>query len=75
MANMQIDPESVLRLLATPSVPELGPERRLGTEKVETLNRKIDPVLEQGPVNERSELVRALVLLWHDHLDEAHELA
>jgi hypothetical protein len=75
MANMQIDPENVFRLIATPSPPELGPERRPGTEKLEPLNRKIDSVLGQGSMNERSELVRALVLLWHDHLNEAHELA
>lgn len=73
---MPIDAEPVLDLIATPTPPELGPERREGTESLSALSGKIDLALERVGFDARNrELVRALVLLWHDHLDPAHQLA
>ena len=54
-------------LLNTPEPPELGPERRKITESL----AEIDGVL--GP--KANPLLRATVLLWHDHLDESHNIA
>ena len=54
-------------LISTSQAPDLGPARRSGTKSI----AEIDKVL--GP--KASPLVRATVLLWHDHLDEAHAIA
>jgi hypothetical protein len=51
----------------TAEEPALGPERRKGTKTI----AQIDGVLGAGG----HPLVRATVLLWHDHLDEAHAIA
>ena len=68
--------KEIFELIATKTVPELGPERREGTETPATLNRKMDSVLKDQSIGwENEQLVRALVLLWHDHLNEAHTLA
>jgi hypothetical protein len=53
-------------LLETPELAELGPGPRHGRQSVSDLERALKTV---------SPLIRALVLLWHDHLDEAHSLA
>jgi hypothetical protein len=54
------------QLLQTAQPPELGPGQRQGTQSVADLGR----ALGAG----KSPLLRATVLLWHDHLDEAHQL-
>jgi len=57
----------IQKLLDTPEPPELGP----GPRKV---------VLSEKALNEQlktlgaSELLRAAVLVWHDHLDAAHKI-
>lgn len=55
------------KLFNTAEAPTLGPERRAGTLSV----AEIDNVLGPKP----SPLVRATILLWHDHLDEAHTIS
>ena len=52
-------------LLNTPEPPPLGPERRSGTKSVADIERLLDA---------SALLARATVLLWHDHLDQAHEI-
>jgi hypothetical protein len=52
-------------LLNTPEPPPLGPERRPGTKSVADIERLLDA---------SAPLARATVLLWHDHLDEAHQI-
>src|SRR5438552_16118608 len=64
------------KLLETPEPPELGPGPRKGVESEATLNRRLKELL--GGTDwpeERQQLVRALVLLWHDHLEAAHVIA
>ena len=53
-------------LLQTAHPPELGPSKRPGTQSVTDLDRALGP--------STSPLARATVLLWHDHLDDAHHL-
>ena len=53
-------------LLETPEPAALGPGPRPGCRSSAELN---------GLLQARPPLVRALVLLWHDHLDEAHTIA
>jgi hypothetical protein len=54
-------------LLHTPEPPQLGPESRKVTKSV----TEIDRALGAGS----DPLVRATILLWHDHLEEAHTIA
>jgi hypothetical protein len=73
---MAVLSSSVQALLATAQVPELGPGPRTGVDSESTLERKLKDVFFNSTIQaENQELVRALVLLWHDHLDSAHALA
>ena len=63
-------------LLQTAESPELGPGPRAGVLSVAELNATLDRVLAETQLaGARADLVRALVLLWHDHLEPAHVLA
>jgi len=71
-----ISPQSFRDLLATKELAGLRPGPRHGTEAQTTLNRKLDENFKgTGLDTERQDLIRALVLLWHDHLDAAHQIA
>ena len=59
-------PTGIEQLLQTAQPPELGPGKRPGTQSVADLGR----ALGAGA----SPLLRATVLLWHDHLEEAHHI-
>jgi hypothetical protein len=62
--------------LATAAPPELGPGPRAGVRAESELNSALDSWFRQSKLSfERQQLIRALLLLWHDHQDPAHELA
>lgn len=62
-------------LLPSHSVPDLGPRVREGVWSVEEAEAKTAEVLGQlGVKGKSADCLRALVLLWHDHLDVAHGL-
>ena len=64
------------KLLVTAEPPELGPGARRGVQMLETLNRTLGEMLSRSKIpEERQQLIRALVLLWHDHLEAAHVIA
>ena len=63
-------------LLATPEPPALDGTPRDGTLPAADLNARLDaPLGAAALLAENAALVRALLLLWHDHLDAAHTLA
>lgn len=63
-------------LLQVGGLPGLGPERRAGAWSLEALKREFaGSFLEAGLDQTSEELVRAAVLLWHDHLDASHIIA
>jgi hypothetical protein len=63
-------------LLATPEPPELGPGPRAGVQTKEALERALDGALGKSfSSGHKEQLIRALILLWHDHLDAAHVIA
>ena len=69
-------PIELKKLLVTPEPAELGPGPRAGVQTADSLARALEASFRSSalPV-QRQALLRALVLLWHDHLDAAHEIA
>jgi hypothetical protein len=64
------------QLLDTADSPSLGPEKRPGRKSAAELDRALAPLFAAAKwTARRNDLIRALLLLWHDHLDESHELA
>jgi hypothetical protein len=63
-------------LLNTRFPASLGPEKRSGVLEEKELNSKVDEVFRgTSPSRENQQLIRALLLLWHDHLEPAHSIA
>src|SRR4051812_20102018 len=63
-------------LLATPELPGLGPGPRRNVQSVAALNRELEQAFTTSGLSaERQQLIRALILLWHDHLNESHAIA
>lgn len=76
MADLSPVVEGVRRLLRTPIPPSLGPGPRTGTRSLESLEQELRAALPDAGIPPRQRnLIRALVLLWHDHLDAAHAIA
>jgi len=66
----------VQKLFDTLQPPELGPGPRPGIKSESELKKCLDTLLANSNTPaEQWELIFALVLLWHDHLESAHEIA
>ena len=56
--------------------PELGPGPRAGVWPVKTINARLDELFAAHKSSGRSrDLIRGLLLLWHDHHEPAHAIA
>lgn len=65
--------DALAALLARPGTPPaLGPQRRPGTLPADDVERAVTEAL-AGAERPRAAEITALALLWHDHLDAAHE--
>ena len=63
-------------LLATAELPELGPGPRASALPLPVLSLKLEEWCRQsGKTQTTQQLVRATVLLWHDHLDASHRIS
>jgi hypothetical protein len=65
-----------LKNLLGSSIPELGPKPRPDALDHDTLTKKLADVFKHSNISTPAqELIRALLLLWHDQLDAAHHVA
>jgi hypothetical protein len=64
---------AVQQLLKTKTLADLGPERRGNTLSTKEIDGALDNSMEAS--GKSAELIRALLYLWHDHLDESHSIA
>lgn len=67
---------AIQSLLAGVAPPELGPGPRAGVPGLAELNARLDAGL--APLDlrpPRRDLIRATVLLWHDHLEASHRIS
>jgi hypothetical protein len=75
MLNGATNPE-LQKLFDTSQPPELGPGPRSGVKSEAELKNCLDKLFGDSNAHaEQWQLIVALVLLWHDHLDAAHEIA
>jgi hypothetical protein len=65
-----------LQLLKTPEPAELGPRPRAGTLSQSALESRLAELFQRANLpGDSQQLVRALILLWHDHLDASHAVS
>jgi hypothetical protein len=63
-------------LLQTDELPSLGPQKRLSRKSSVELEKAFNVFFRSTKIApQQQQLVRALVLLWNDHLDESHRIA
>lgn len=71
---MKID--ELLKLTATATLPKLGPGPRSGVSELSELDASLASIFGRAKsATASSELIRALVYLWHDYLDESHTIS
>lgn len=63
------------KLITQPGPAALGPAPRPGTLAQADLNRALDELFRRHAPLAKAELIRALLLLWHDHLDASHTIS
>lgn len=64
--------DELQQLFAAPGPAELSPQPRPGTRSVADITRAVESARLSAA---RGELIRATLLLWHDHLEAAHQIA
>jgi len=62
-------------LITQPGPAALGPDSRPGILAQAELNRALDESFRRHGRPAKAELIRALLLLWHDHLDASHVIS
>ena len=65
-------PQEIQKMLDTPTLASLGPERRTGALNLDQCHAALD-TLDLAP-NQQT-LIHSALLLWHDHLDASHDLS
>jgi hypothetical protein len=68
--------QDLQKLFQTAELPELGPGPRAGVRKESELETKLDELFDRGEIGAAKQpLIRAVLFLWHDHLESAHVIA
>src|SRR2546429_96485 len=66
----------ILDLLKTPELAELGPGPRADVQSEAALTQKLQSILGKSKLSPtKQDLVRALILIWHDQHEPAHSIA
>lgn len=76
MSERQIAFEKIQSLLNTDVLPSLGPEPRSSRESLSSLENRLRQIFSEARLPGSSHpLIRSLVFLWHDYLDESHSIS
>ena len=76
MSERQIAFQKIQSLLQTDEPASLGPEPRSGRESIQSLEKKLNDIFSETKFSGSAQhLIRSLVLLWHDYLDESHSIS
>ena len=76
MANLTKHDSDLLQLIQTSELASIGPAPRATRETIPALNSRLDAVFGASAFPEAAkQLIRSLVLLWHDHLDASHSIS
>jgi hypothetical protein len=68
--------EQIYRVIRTETLPALDNRRRDGTKSEAKLRSELVPLIEEGRSPEaNNQLILGAALLWHDHLESAHQIA
>lgn len=74
--DMNSPAQTLIELLETPSLPDLGSRTRGDALSENAVRAKVDQFLHQSNLTKsRHDLVMSAALLWHDHLDESHTIS
>lgn len=66
----------IRQLLKTTEFPDLAARTRPNVQPAAALSAKVRSVLDEDKFSETTaNLIRGTILLWHDHLNAAHEIA
>lgn len=66
----------IRQLLVTDESADLGPGPRTGVMPEGELSSHLDSLLDGSTLSStRQQLIRSLILLWHDHLDASHNIS
>ena len=76
MPNLDPRTEQFLALIRTAELPALGPEVRSGVKDPTHLLPEVDTFCRDHAITgQQRQLLRSGALLWHDALDESHEIS
>ena len=68
--------KNIFPLIETKELASLGPEARTDRLAISELDGELKKYFQRTHLqSNQQELIRALILLWHDHQDEAHAIA
>lgn len=67
---------TIKALLNTASLPALGPQQRAEAMSAADLSQRLNSAFAGSAFpHEQQQLIRSLLLLWHDHLDASHTIS
>ncbi|MFO1500765.1 MAG: hypothetical protein U1G07_20660 [Verrucomicrobiota bacterium] len=70
------DVQAFKKLIATATLPALGPQRRPEARSAAELHLALDAFFRTAPgALEHEQPLRSAAMLWHDHLDESHQIS
>lgn len=76
MSERQITFQKIQSVLDTEELASLGPEPRANRDPLPMLEDRLRQIFFEAKIPESAQpLIRSLVLLWHDYLDQSHSIS